>query len=251
MRRVALALLIAVSPALAQDSRKSGFDFMSVPNQAMQRDDSSNPGMFWVLEGAALWMKPEGAEGKSCASCHGEAESSMKGVAARHPAHDAGEGGVVDLSGRVNLCRVRRQKAEALPHESRAMLALTAFLGLQSRGQPVTPAPGAEMDAARARGRMLYTQRMGQLDLACAHCHDDNWGRSLGGATIPQGHANNYPAYRLEWQGMGSLQRRLRNCLTGVRAEAFPFGAQELVDLEAYLAERAAGMAVETPSVRP
>jgi sulfur-oxidizing protein SoxA len=50
---------------------------------------------------------------------------------------------------------------------------------------------------------------------------------------------------------MGSLQRRLRNCMSGVRAQAFPYGAQEFVELELYLAERARGMAVETPGVRP
>jgi sulfur-oxidizing protein SoxA len=68
---------------------------------------------------------------------------------------------------------------------------------------------------------------------------------------IPQGHATGYPIYRLEWQGMGSLQRRLRNCMTGVRAEPFAYGAPEMVALELYLAHRARGMVVEAPAVRP
>ncbi len=92
---------------------------------------------------------------------------------------------------------------------------------------------------------------MGQLDLACAQCHDDHAGQRLGSSVIPQGHPTGYPIYRLEWQGAGSLQRRLRGCLTGVRAEAFAFGAPELVELELYLAVRAAGLPVETPAVRP
>ena len=50
---------------------------------------------------------------------------------------------------------------------------------------------------------------------------------------------------------LGSLQRRLRNCLSGVRAEPFAFGAHELVELELYLACRAKGLAVEVPAVRP
>ena len=176
------------------EERKSGFFFMSPQNQAMQNDDASNPGMFWVLEGAALWAKPEGPEAKSCASCHGAAETSMTGVASRHPSQDKASGRVVDLSGRVNLCRVEKQKTAPLAHESRAMLAITALIGLQSRGLPLSPAQGPKMEAARARGEALFRQRMGQLDLSCAQCHDDNWGRSLGGARIPQGHANNYPA---------------------------------------------------------
>ena len=68
---------------------------------------------------------------------------------------------------------------------------------------------------------------------------------------IPQGHPTGYPVYRLEWQSLGSLQRRLRGCMTGVRAEPFAYGADELVALELFLMERAAGMTVETPAVPP
>jgi len=50
---------------------------------------------------------------------------------------------------------------------------------------------------------------------------------------------------------VGSLQRRLRNCMTGVRAEPFPYGSTELQQLELYLMERARGMTLETPGVRP
>ena len=60
-----------------------------------------------------------------------------------------------------------------------------------------------------------------------------------------------YAIYRLEWQAVGSLQRRLRNCMSGMRAETYDFGAPELVDLEYYLMWRARGMAMEAPAVRP
>ena len=89
------------------------------------------------------------------------------------------------------------------------------------------------------------------MNLSCAQCHDANWGKRLAGSSIPQGHANAYPIYRLEWQGMGSLQRRLRNCMSGVRAQVPAYGALELVELELYLAARAGAMAMESPGVRP
>jgi sulfur-oxidizing protein SoxA len=125
------------------------------------------------------------------------------------------------------------------------------YVGLQSRGAPVAPGEGPELAAAQERGRALWERRTGQLNFSCAQCHDDNWGKRLGSAPIPQAHANGYPIYRLEWQSMGSLQRRFRNCMSGVRGEPYAFGAQEFVDLEAYLALRAKGMPVETPAVRP
>jgi sulfur-oxidizing protein SoxA len=76
-------------------------------------------------------------------------------------------------------------------------------------------------------------------------------GGRLAGVTIPQGQANGYPLYRLEWQDLGSLSRRIRNCMTGVRAQPLPAHSVEMVELELHLATRALGMAVETPAVRP
>ena len=35
-------------------------------------------------------------------------------------------------------------------------------------------------------------------------------GQKLAAVTIPQGHPTGYPIYRLEWQTLGSLKRRLR-----------------------------------------
>ena len=52
------------------------------------------------------------------------------------------------------------------------------------------------------------------------------------------------------WQTLGSLQRMLRWCNTSVRAEPYPFSADEYVDLEIYLAWRGRGLPVETPAVR-
>lgn len=259
-RGVALLFAIAIAPFLApgpvaraeipQAERRSGYDDMRPETRAMQDDDATNPGMLWVLDGEAAWSARTGAAGRSCADCHGSA-SSMKGVAARYPSHDARIGRVMDLEQRINQCRTERQSAPALAWESRELLALAAYVGLQSRGLPIAPPQGAPMDAARERGRDLYERRIGQLNLACRHCHDQRGGGRLGGATIPQGQATGYPIYRLEWQAAGSLQRRLRNCMAGVRAEPYAFGAAELVDLEAYLMWRARGMKLETPAVRP
>ena len=97
----------------------------------------------------------------------------------------------------------------------------------------------------------MFSARQGQLNLSCAICHDDNWGRKLGSATIPQAHPTGYPVYRLEWQSVGSLQRRLRNCMVGMRAEPYAFGSDEFIALEAFLMSRAQGLPLETPAVRP
>lgn len=248
-----LALLVLwitlVNPVLGE-TRRSGFEFMSPATQAMQRDDALNPGLLWVREGASLWQRGAGQDGKSCATCHGAA-SDMRGVATRYPAWDEATQSPLNLAQRINQCRQRHQRAPAWRLDSQELLSLESLVAHQSRGLPISPAADSRLEPFAERGRQLYHQRIGQLNLSCAQCHDQRWGQRLGGTLIPQSHPTGYPIYRLEWQEVGSLQRRLRNCMNGVRAQPWPLGARELVELELYLARQASGMPMETPGVRP
>ena len=250
MGAIALAAF-AFAGEIAPADRRSGYDFMSRETRAMQDDDTANPGLLWVLEGGTLWARKTGAAGRACADCHGDARKNMKGVAARYPAFDAAQGRPISLDQRINLCRIDRQQAAPLAYESRELLALTAYVARQSRGLPIAVAVDQRTQPFLDAGRVIWDRRQGQLNLACSQCHDDNWGRQLAGNVIPQGHPTGYPLYRLEWQGLGSLQRRLRNCLVGIRAEPYEYGAPALVDLELFLMWRARGMTMEAPAVRP
>jgi L-cysteine S-thiosulfotransferase len=242
---------VVLSEVLPSQKLKSGFETMGPDARMMQRDDSQNPAMLWVREGERMWHeKPEGIK-QSCAGCHGDATISMRSIAARYPAFDETTQRPIDLTGRIQQCRTLRQEAPELAREGRQLLALSAYVGLQSRGTLVRAPIDARLAQATADGNILFNQRLGQLNLSCAQCHDDQAGKRLGGSLIPQGHANGYPLYRLEWQSLGSLQRRLRNCLTGVRAEPFAYGDPVLINLELYLNSRGAGLEIETPAVRP
>ena len=253
MRRflIGASLLLAFAHAFAQEippgERRSGYEQMGRETRAMQDDDTANPATFWALEGEASWKKKTGAAHRACSECHGD----MKGVAARYPSFDAKAERLVNLEQRINACRVERQEAKPLAYESRELLALSVYVARQSRGLPISIQPDASTKSSLEAGRALYNRKIGQIDLSCAQCHEQNAGRHLAGNPIPQAHPTGYPIYRLEWQGVGSLQRRLRNCMSGLRAEAYDYGAQELVDLEYYLMWRARGMKVETPAVRP
>lgn len=246
----ALAACTAGAPERAIRTPQSGIAFMPDDVRRLQGDDAENPGMLWVTRGEALWNEPAGTAGASCASCHGAARQSMRGAATRYPMIDASTGALLNLEGRINQCHTERQHAEPLRYESDALLGLTAFVANQSRGLPLQ----ASIDGAAASrfeaGRAQYLARQGQLNLSCAHCHERNWGRTLLAETISQGHPNGFPAYRLEWQGLGSLHRRLRACQFGIRAEPASAGSQSLLDLELYLAWRATGLPIEAPGVR-
>jgi sulfur-oxidizing protein SoxA len=212
------------------DGRRSGYSYLGEETRALQDDAFANPGLLWVERGETLWSTPAGPAGRSCADCHGDADS-MQGVRARYPAYDLELGRPLDLEQRINRCRTGQMQAAPWPWESEQLLAMTALMGFQSRGLPVEIEIDGPMAPHFLRGKAFWYQRRGQLDLACSDCHDALAGRHLYGDVVSQGQSNGFPVYRMLWQTMGSLHRMFRWCNRSVRAEPYPFGADTYVDL--------------------
>ena len=255
LRRFGLGALAIASLAIAAEPQRpqplrGGSEFQSRDVQALERDDFANPASLWLTRGEALWNEARGSAAKSCASCHGDAATSMRGVASRYPKHDAALGRVVNLEERINACAADHQGAPRFAWESPELLSLTAFVARQSRGVPIQVSIDGPAHATWEAGRRTYFTRIGQLNLACTHCHDASWGKTLLAESVSQGHPNGWPAYRLEWQSLGSLERRLRACFFGVRAEMPAYGDRDMIALELYLAWRAQGLASTVPGVR-
>jgi len=254
---LAVALLAIAGAAGAQErapyqvgDQRSGYTYLAPDLRQQQNDELGNQGMLWVERGAALWKAVAGSAGKSCASCHGDAATAMKGVRASYPKWNDGAGKPIDLEQRVNLCRTQQMGASAFAWESDELIAITAYVGRQSLGMPVALPPDPRLEPYRKAGEAFYNQRRGQWQLACSYCHVEQAGQHLRGDLLSQGQTNGFPIYRLLWDGMGSVQRMFRWCNEGVRAEPYDYGSDEYVGLEIYLAERGRGLPVETPAVR-
>jgi sulfur-oxidizing protein SoxA len=228
----------------------SGLYFQIEESVDMQEDDLLNPGFFWVGRGRELWNQVEGAAGKSCASCHGDAETSMRGVGASYPEFHEPSGRVVNLEQRVNLCRREHMQAEPWEFGADELLAMTIFVKHQSRGMPIK----VQIDGSAApffeRGKAHFHQRRGQLDMSCAHCHDQNFGKLLRGDVLTQGHSNGYPIYALGDESARHLHKLLWHCHELMRSTPFDVLSDEFVALELFLAWRGEGLPVETPGVR-
>lgn len=233
-----------------ENDRRSGYDFLSEENQQLQNDEFANPGMLWVEKGRELWQKADGPTVKSCQSCHEDAEKSMRGVRAQYPKFDSRRKKLISLEQQINRCRELHLQAKPYPYESDPLLALTTFVGFQSRGMPVNVHIDGLARPFFEAGRDFFLRRRGQLNLACIHCHDQNAGQRLRGEVVSQGQSNGFPIYRHLWQTLGSVQRMFAWCNTAVRAEPFPYGSDEYVNLELYVAWRGRGLLVETPAVR-
>ena len=243
------SILLVVPVSIAANAKQSSYELMSAENRVMQDDPTLNPAMFWVAEGEGLWQTKLGLKNMACSSCHGDAKKSMRGVATHFPKMVKGK--LQTLEGQINQCRSAAQNAPALAYESKALLALTAYVAVQSKGMSIAVKETPANQEQLKKGRHWFNGRIGQLNLSCAQCHEERAGLKLGGSLIPQGHPNAYPIYRLEWQTLGSLQRRLRNCMSGVRAQQFEYGSPEMAQLELFLMWRARGMPLEAPGVRP
>ncbi len=259
MPLAAIVAVLGTAPLLGQgwdasryevDGKKSGYLYMDETTRLLQDDDFLNPGMFAVDAGRALWERPDPVSGVSCASCHGDAETSMRGVAARYPVYDPKVGGLVNLELRINQMLVDTMDAAPLAYESDELLALTAFIGSQSRGMPIEVAIDGPAAPFFEAGKAFYFARRGQLDLSCAQCHDDHAGDRLRGDVISEGQVTGFPIFRLLWDEMGSRHRMFQWCNVSVRAEPYALGSPEYLSLELYTAWRSSGLPVETPAAR-
>ncbi len=161
--RLLLAAAFAAPGAQAQergiplDQLKSGSEFLGQDLRALQADEFANPGMLWVERGAKLWREPAGKKSLACASCHQEVN--MRWVAARYPRIDSRSGKLLNLEGRINLCRAQRMGAEPLRYESDELLALTAYLARQSRGVPTSGRRWGRSSAGCAPASLGYARR--------------------------------------------------------------------------------------------
>jgi sulfur-oxidizing protein SoxA len=174
----------------------------------------------------------------------------MKGVGAAMPKWSAKLKKPVNLEQQINMCRAEQMKAEPWKFGSAELTDMTAYVRYQSRGMPVSPRIDGPMKPWFEKGKEIYYTRNGQLDLACASCHEKNHGKYLRADFLSQGQTNGFPVYRLRDQRLVPLHERFEGCIFDVRGLPFKPLSDEFVALELYVAWRGIGLPVETPAVR-
>lgn len=279
MSKVWALCLAWVSIASVADTRTSGNVYLPAQLQALQNDSSKNPVALWLDQGASLWRA-------QCQSCHG-AMDKLKTSASTFPRLAEGGKTLRNLEDQIARCQQRgvgaaratatasnsgaaAATAPAAANDNDDVLALSAALHQAAQGERINvasntpsamPASSAadaalakDLDAAwqarLASGQQLYQTRMGRINLACMHCHDQKVGAQMRADTISQGHPTGFPIYRTTWQTLGSTERRLRACYSGVQATLPAPGSADLRDLELYMKVRANGMPLDGPSIR-
>ena len=243
----ALSLFMLIGLVQGAELR-SGNEFLSPSLKALQAEPDANPVTLWLQRGRELWEA-------DCTRCHASLDT-VASAAVRYPQlARSPRTGLINLEDQIQICR-QRAGAPRAALEDAETLALSAWLHQSARGQRLNlQPPGSEADAARwrqelAQGAALYTTRIGRMNLACVHCHDAKVGANLRAEVISPAHPSGFPIYRMSWQGLGSIDRRLRACYSGVQASVPSAGSVELRQLELFLKPRAEGMVLDGPSIR-
>jgi len=239
----------AAAPAHTEnlDEIYSGWLFRSGETQALQLDDFDNPGFVFVDQAIDEYSKVDGSAGKSCASCHEDVED-FAGLRPTLPRVEGAE--LVSMENLINNCRTERMGAEPWKWSGGKMTGMTALIGVQSRGLPMSVAIDGAAAPFWEKGKELYYKRVGQLDMSCSNCHEDNYNKMIRADHLSQGQINGFPTYRLKNAKLNSIHARFKGCMKNIRAQPFKEGGDEFKSLELYIASRAEGLAVETPSVR-
>lgn len=256
----ALCLVAVALPVLGwtadwlQSTKLSGNAFLPPGLRQLQADALNSPVTLWLDKGEALWS--DSSTGPSCQSCHGSVDSlkASAGTFPRLSVKSQSKGAtLINLEDQIAACSSRAGRIAARVEED-DLLALSALLNSAAKGLPIdVKSPNGGNIAWQNhlnRGAQLFNTRLGRINLACVHCHEQNVGRQMRLDVISPGNPTGFPIYRMSWQRLGSIERRLRACYSGVQAVLPPPGHSDLRDLELFLKVRANGMAQDGPSIR-
>lgn len=239
-----------IGPSMPSTHQLSGNQFLSPTLKTMQNDASLNPVSLWLEQGRGLWGTEK--DKNACFQCHGEVQT-LKAAASEHPRWSARLNRLVNLEDQIITCSERTTRP-LRGLENHEVLALSALLHSSSQGLPfqVSAPTGQEQQwqAELNAGAQLFTARKGAMNLACTHCHDLNIGKQMRADVISPGHPTGFPIFKMSWQSMGSIDRRLRACYSGVQAEIPGAGSIELRRLELFLKSRSQGLPIDGPSLR-
>ncbi len=229
---------------------KSGSHFSRQETRDIENDEFSNPGMIWVEKGEELFNLIDGSKNISCNNCHDQSGVSLVGVAINYPKVDREKRKLINLEQKINFCRTEKMNAESFQFESDSLLSLTSYITYLSKDMAINVKIEGDAKKYFLKGKELYYQRVGQMNLACNQCHDEIAGSYLRSEKISQGHVNGFPSYLMRWDSIASVHRRFQFCNNQARAEPLEIGHPDYNALQLYVTWRGNSLLIESPSVR-
>lgn len=202
-----------------------------------------------IENGEEMFNKPF-ANGKSYADCF---ENGGEGIRQNYPRFDTESGKVVTLEIAINACRTANGE-KPLKGKKGAIADISAYMSYTSRGNIVDvkiPDDPRALAAYESGKKHFYTKR-GQLNMACADCHQKYTGFKIRTELLGPalGQPTHFPVYRSKWGALGTLHRRYAGCNEQVRAKPFKAQGQEYANLEYFHSYMSNGLELNGPSTR-
>ena len=220
---------------------KGGLDQYNELNEMPPYEDA-------IDEGEELYNK-KFKNGKSLKSCFPD-----PAIAGDYPKFDDKKGEVVTLSSAINDCLIANGEKPWNMKKGK-ITKVEAYFAAQSKeaGKKVNIQINSKAAAeAYERGKKEYYTQRGYLQLSCANCHVQGAGQRVRREYLSPliGHSTHFPVYRLKWQGLGTLERRLGGCEKNQGENPHKPNSQWAKELLYFMAYMSNGLPVDGPDIR-
>ena len=162
--------------------------------------------------------------------------------------------GVVTLSVAINDClKANGQKPWKVTKGKMTQLQAYFAAASKEKGKRVHIVINSK-EAAEAyeRGKKEYYAQRGYLQLSCANCHVQGAGKRVRNEYLSPlfGHTTHFPVYRLKWQGLGTLERRIKGCEKNQGETPHKPGSKWQNEMIYFMSYMSNGLPVDGPDIR-
>ncbi len=174
-------------------------------------------------------------------------------IAGDYPKYIKGKG-VETLSGAIVSCAKKNNlKGWKLTKGKTAKLEAYFASVSKEKGKKVNIVIDSKEAAdAYERGKKEYYSQRGYLKLSCATCHVQGAGKRVRNEYLSPlvGATTHFPVYRLKWQGLGTLERRLKGCNKNQGETPHKPSSTWTKELLYFMAYMSNGLPVDGPDIR-
>ena len=174
-------------------------------------------------------------------------------IAGDYPKFVKGKGVVTLSSAVVDCAKANKQKGWKLTKGKTADLEAYFANASKEKGKKVNIViDSKEAAAAYERGKKEYYAQRGYLQLSCATCHVQGAGQRVRNEKLSPlfGHVTHFPVYRLKWQGLGTLERRIKGCNKNQGETPHKPGSTWTKELIYFMGYMSNGLPVDGPDIR-
>lgn len=230
----------------SKDLYNGNYSFHKPSKEQYDEVNEFPPYEFILDDGKKLFHK-KFANGKSLKDCLGGVR-----VKNKYPYFDTNRDEVITLEQTINECR-KKNGEKPLKTGKGPLAHISAYIALKSRGQKINvKIPSKEAQRAYDRGKEMFYSKSGYLFNSCATCHVQGAGQRVRVEFLSPllGNITNFPTYRIKWQGVGTLHRRLQGCHRDQGNVKLKRQSKRLKELEYFLTYMSNGMKYYGPDIR-